>query len=151
MLTRADHPKTTSYKQFHMNMVTGEKKEESNESIDQSQFHSESNSEFDFDVCYIKLGTYHYIRTDNGDVDLEYNVPIVVESMNEFNETMNQIRKDLLDGEVKITIEKRTQYWDDVPSPKEEDVQKAIAICDQFEFALIEVPEPQSIDSPSWD
>ena len=60
MLTKADHPKATSYKQFHMNMVTGERKEESKESIDQSQFNSVSNSDSDSEECCFKIGHYHY-------------------------------------------------------------------------------------------
>ena len=55
MLTRADHPKSTSYKQFHMNMVTGERKEESNKSINESEFHSQSNSDSESDECCLRL------------------------------------------------------------------------------------------------
>ena len=99
----------------------------------------------------IPFGHYHYKRTYNGDIDLEFNVPILIESTDELNSTLDQIRKDLMDGEITITIHKKTEYWDDIPSPPAEDLAQAIAIMNEYELPEPEVPKVPETDQPSWD
>ena len=117
------------------------------ESISNSNQNSDSNGS----DLFIHLGHYHYKRTVNGDVDQEFNVPIVVESVSDLDSTMKQIREEIVDGEIQITIHRTREYWDDIPSPPTEDFNAAIAIKDNYELPEIEVPETQQTNSPSWD
>ena len=139
MLTKEDHPKVTG-KKLHMNMITGQIAVEKNESIPDS----DSNLE-------IQFGKYHYKRIDNGVVDQEFTVPVVVKSLQDLTITMEQLKRQILYGEIQITIEKIVTYNDDVPSPTESDIEKAIRISEESNPIEIEIPETQSIDSPSWD
>ena len=139
MLTHPDHIKITA-KQIRLNMLTGSVEEEKKETVDDSIQNSE-----------IQFGKYHYKRIDNGVVDQEFTVPVVVKSLKDLEITMNQLKRQILDGEIQITIEKIVTYIDDVPPPTQEELQSAISNCDAFEAIQIDVPEPQIPPSPSWD
>ena len=133
----------------HTYMIMRESDSDSSQSQFDSEFNSESNS--NGSDLFIQLGHYHFKRTDNGEVDQEFTVPIIVESMEDFDSTMNQLKQKILDGEIQITIEKHTEYWDDIPSPSQEDLEAAIQIMDQIQLPDPEVPRPQKTAERSWD
>ena len=43
------------------------------------------------------------------------------------------------------------QIEEDIDPPTQEELARAIAICDRYKLPEPEVPQPQIIDSPSWD
>ena len=119
--------------------------------VNQNQSNSISNSDSNGSDLFMHIGHYHYKRMVNGDIDQEFNVPIVVESTADLDSTISQIRQKIVDGEIQITIHKKTEYWDDIPSPSQEDLDRAIAICDSIPMPDPIVPETQQTNSPSWD
>ena len=78
MITHPDHKKPT-YLEAHMTTMQVTPVPEP------QQTNSIGNSNQDSDCIgtdlFLHIGQYHYLRTDNGDVDHEFNVPIVVESI----------------------------------------------------------------------
>ena len=87
MLTKADQPKATSYKEFHMNMVTGE--------IENEESHLDSNSKVDADSDQIEfpiqIGTrvtkYYY----NNEPNAYFIDPLIIESQFDWDQLLNEV------------------------------------------------------------
>ena len=144
MIDRDDHPKVTC-KQIRMDMITGRIEEEIKDSIVNQNSNSESEDQ------EILIGKYHYKCSINGEIEHEYVTEAVTKNLNDFKLSMEQIGEQILNGEITITIERNVEFWDDVPSPTQDEIENAIRIMDQSNTIEIEVPEHQITDEPSWD
>ena len=145
MITKADHPKATSYKEFHMNMVIGEKTEETRGSIVDSD--SNVNQDSDQIEFPIQIGTkftkYYY----NDEPDAYFIDPLIIESRFDWD----QLLEEVTNQNTTTTITIVHKAYDDIEPPTKEDLEKAIAISNEANPIEITIPETQSVESPSWD
>ena len=151
MIAKPDHPKRSIKERIldpHYR-ITEEEWQEYLQSIRDANPNSNLN---DDDTRELKvLGRYHYIHRINGELNNEFNVRIVVETEEDFKLTMRTIEDYLRTGEITITINKIIEDWDDIPSPPQEQLEKAIEIANQFKLELPPVPEVEKTNEPSWD
>ena len=147
MIERDDHPKVTA-RQIRLNMITGNFDESTKEPIEsQSNSIADSKSE----INDFRFGTFHYKKTIDDEVKEEYSVGMFANSYAEFESKLLQLGEQIVDGEITLTAHKHDKWYDDIDPPSPENLEKAIAIMDDSNPIDIVIPDPQSIDSPSWD
>ena len=149
MITKADH-KPIRYLDVRMNtmQVTPVQEPKLSPSEDSNAIDN-PNSDLESD-CF-RFGNKHYIHKINGEVDNEYNVGIWVKNSHDLHVSMQQIENEILAGRITITINEIHEDWDDIPSPTQEDLDRAIAICDRYKLPDPIVPKTQETGQPSWD
>ena len=143
MITHPDHRKPERlYLKAKMSTMQVQRLEEE---------HPKSNSESKSEFNELSIDIYHYKRVINGETDQEFTAPIVVNSIEDLKISIQQIQQQIVDGEITITIHKTVEFYDDIPSPTTEDVEKVIEIMDNYQLPSPDVPKPQQISDDSWD
>ena len=146
MIDREDHPKVTA-KQMRLNMLTGKIEEEMKETIADSDSNSKLDADSDQFEFPIQIGTRVTKYYHNNEPDAFFIDPLIIESQFDWDQLLNEVTN--LNTTTTITTVHKS--YDDIDPPTQEDLEAAIAICDQYEFPPPEAANPQETELPDWD
>ena len=133
MIAREDHPKPQRlYLKARLNTMSVEEVTHEDNQQSDEQFNQYSQS----DDCYERIGYYHYQRFDNGELDSQFRTPICVANCIDLHKAMMQIEEQILNKEITITIHKKVEYFDDIPSPSIEELDWQSQFAIQFQCPI---------------
>ena len=145
MISKPDHPKPEKL-YLKAKMATMQVEQVENEESQERSPIENSNDDCKFDPP-IHLGIHVKEIYYNNDLEASFTYPVMIDGVDSWIDWLNEITN----SKSRIQITTRIEDWDDIPSPSQEDLNKAIAICDESNTIQIDVPTLQEIDSPSWD
>ena len=142
MLTRADHPKPEKL-YFKAKLSTMQVSPVAEPELPQES-NDNSNRKFDSPIQLGNRVTKYYY---NGELEADYINPVIVNGVDDWIDLLDEITST----KSTISITTIDEDWDDIPSPTQEELDRAIAICDRYEFPDPVVPKTQETGQPSWD